>query len=230
VVLHAPALEHSHVPCAVHCSLTMLQPGASICPNMSDRRIVTSRLGNYHCANDEGGRISNRLTNELGKRRQINPRYSLRAFATFLGTNHSTVSQVLRGKRRIPVPLLRQWSKRLGMTTEEAAAYVAIEHVPDPTTTRRQEQLRNWTAEALAILNDQTHWQIVRNSQMPGLSSRLPLDRETIGCERGSGQLGPQSLATVALAQDREVERMENLGLSQLNFTAEFLRFSASCA
>jgi transcriptional regulator with XRE-family HTH domain len=109
-----------------------------------------------------------RLANELGKRRQVNPRYSLRAFATFLGTSHSTVSQILRSKRRVPVALLRQWGKRLGMTTEEVAANVAIEHVPDPKITKRQEELRHWTAEALAIMKDPSHWQIIRISRTPG--------------------------------------------------------------
>ena len=115
-----------------------------------------------------GFEFRDRLTQELGKRRQVNPRYSLRAFATFLGADHSTVSQVLRGQRRVPVALLRQWGKRLGLMAEEVAAYVAVEHVPDPTITKRQEELRHWTAEALAIMKDQTPWQIVRISRMPG--------------------------------------------------------------
>jgi transcriptional regulator with XRE-family HTH domain len=115
-----------------------------------------------------GVEFRDRLAQELGKRRQVNPRYSLRAFASFLGANHSTVSQVLRGKRRIRVALLRQWGQRLGLTAEEVAAYVAVEHVPDATITKRQEELRHWTAEALAIMKDQTHWQIVRISRMPG--------------------------------------------------------------
>jgi len=108
------------------------------------------------------------LSQELEKRRLVNPRYSLRAFAALLGTDHSTVSQVLRGKRRVPVAVLRRWGKRLGLAAEEVAAYVAMEHVPDALITKRQEELRHWTAEALAIMKDQTHWQIVRISQMPG--------------------------------------------------------------
>lgn len=114
------------------------------------------------------GEFRDWLFQELEKRRQVNPRYSLRAFATLLGTDHSTVSQVLRGKRRVPVAVLRRWGKRLGLTAEEVAAYVAIEHVPDASITKRQEELRHWTAEALAIMKDQTHWQIVRISQMSG--------------------------------------------------------------
>jgi len=78
------------------------------------------------------------LSQELEKRRRVNPRYSLRPFATLLGTDNSTVSQVLRGKWRVPVAVLRRWGKRLGLTAEEVAAYVAIEHVPDASITKRR--------------------------------------------------------------------------------------------
>jgi len=77
------------------------------------------------------------LSQELEKRRRVNPRYSLRPFATLLGIDHSTISQVLRGKRRVPVAV-RRWDKRLGLTAEEVAAYVAIEHVPDASITKRR--------------------------------------------------------------------------------------------
>ena len=115
-----------------------------------------------------GESFEDRLRRELARRRQANPRYSLRAYAVFLGADHSTLSQVLRGKRRIPLGQLRRWGKRLGMAAEEIAAYVAAQHVPDAAVVKRQEQLRHWTAEALALVNDPTHWQIVHRVQSPG--------------------------------------------------------------
>src|SRR6059058_5634294 len=97
-------------------------------------------------------RFRERLEQELKNRRAKNARYSLRAFAAFLGTDHSTLSQILRGTRRAPVGSIRLWARKLGMTPEEAAVYIAAEHVPDPATAERQEQLRHWTAEALGIV------------------------------------------------------------------------------
>lgn len=41
------------------------------------------------------------LADEFARRRQVNPRYSLRAFAGSLGMEHSTLSQLLRGRRSI---------------------------------------------------------------------------------------------------------------------------------
>src|SRR5271168_1005637 len=41
-----------------------------------------------------------KLAEQFEARRERNPRYSLRAFAAFLGADHSTLSRILRGARR----------------------------------------------------------------------------------------------------------------------------------
>jgi transcriptional regulator with XRE-family HTH domain len=113
-------------------------------------------------------RFRDRLESELRARREKNARYSLRAFAAHLGTDHSTLSQILRGARGIPIRQLRSWAKTLGFTAEETAVYVAAEHVPDDATAARQQQLRHWTAEAIAIVTEPAHWEIVRLARAPG--------------------------------------------------------------
>jgi transcriptional regulator with XRE-family HTH domain len=106
-----------------------------------------------------------RLNSEFAARRQSNPRYSLRAFAAFLETDHSTLSQVLKGSRRAPVKQLRAWCRKLGISPEEITVFLAAEHVPDAGTAERQAQLRHWTAEAMAIVSGREHWKIVRLSR-----------------------------------------------------------------
>jgi len=112
-------------------------------------------------------RVRERLEQEFRRRREKNPRYSLRAFAAFLGGDHSTLSQILRERRRIPTRRLRSWGKKLGMTAEEIGVFVAAEHVPEDSASGRQEQLRHWTAEAMAIVRDRTHWHLLRLSSSP---------------------------------------------------------------
>jgi len=112
-----------------------------------------------------------RLEQEFAARRARNPRHSLRAFAAFLGADHSTLGQILRGSRRAPAAQIRAWCKKLGMTQEEAAVYVAAEHVPDDATAQRQHQLRHWTAEALGILTERAHWDIVRLTRTDGFEA-----------------------------------------------------------
>lgn len=118
-----------------------------------------------------GSQFQQRLERELQERRLKNPRYSLRAFATFLGTDHSTLSQILRSKRSIPTAQLRRWGKKLGLTAEETSAYIAAEHLPEPATLKRQQQLRHWTAEALAVINERCHWEIIRLCPRAGFRS-----------------------------------------------------------
>ena len=107
------------------------------------------------------------LRKEFAERRRKNSRYSLRAFAASLETDHSTLSQVMRGSRRPPATKIRSWARKLGMTPEEATVYIAAQHLPDSSTAARQEQLRHWTAEAVGVVTEPAHWQILRLSRTP---------------------------------------------------------------
>jgi hypothetical protein len=53
-------------------------------------------------------RLQTILQNELERRRRVNPRYSLRAFARSVNLEHSTLSQLLRGKRAMTWKSIRQ--------------------------------------------------------------------------------------------------------------------------
>jgi hypothetical protein len=68
---------------------------------------------------------------------------------------------MLRSARPIPAQRIRSWGRKLAMLPEETAVYIAAEHVPDQSANRRQEHLRHWTAEALAIVTDETHWKLL---------------------------------------------------------------------
>ena len=68
---------------------------------------------------------------------------------------------MLRGLRPIPAARIRAWARRLGFGREEAAVYIAAEHVESTAASRRSQQLRHWTAEALAVINEQVHFEIL---------------------------------------------------------------------
>jgi transcriptional regulator with XRE-family HTH domain len=53
------------------------------------------------------------LSTEFEQRRRNNPRYSLRAFARYLGTDHSTLSQILRNRRNLSPRMIRRFGGRL---------------------------------------------------------------------------------------------------------------------
>jgi hypothetical protein len=121
-------------------------------------------------------RFRARLQREFDERRQANARYSLRAFAAFLTTDHSTLSQILRSQRPIPLTNIRTWAKKLGIEPELTAAYVAAEHLPDPQSAARESQVRHWTAEASAVVMNPVHWRIFdlcRTHAVPGDSRSI---------------------------------------------------------
>lgn len=68
-----------------------------------------------------------KLQAELGRRCRENPQYSLRAFAMDLGTDHSTLSQILRGKRRLTEETIRRLGGKLGLSDGEIRALCAHE-------------------------------------------------------------------------------------------------------
>src|SRR4051794_31830317 len=58
------------------------------------------------------------LRAELERRRRVNRRYSLRAFAKALGVESSYLSKVLRGERQVTRQLLHRIEHRLRLTEE----------------------------------------------------------------------------------------------------------------
>ena len=61
-------------------------------------------------------RFQSILADEFARRCQINPRYSLRAFALSIGIEHSTLSQLLRGRRTITWKSIRTITPKMRST------------------------------------------------------------------------------------------------------------------
>jgi transcriptional regulator with XRE-family HTH domain len=68
------------------------------------------------------------LQAELDRRRSTNRRYSLRSFARDLAVDHSSLSQILRGKRRLTARVVRAFGRRLRLATPAIAELCALEH------------------------------------------------------------------------------------------------------
>jgi plasmid maintenance system antidote protein VapI len=71
--------------------------------------------------------LRDRLSEELGRRVQGNPRYSLRAFARSLSLHHSTLRRVLDGSRGLSPSLLHRVCTRLGYSPAEIRAAKLVE-------------------------------------------------------------------------------------------------------
>src|SRR5689334_7684944 len=67
------------------------------------------------------------LQEELALRCARNPRYSLRAFARYLKLDHSTLSQLLRGRRRFTARTVERIGARLSLTPTVISQFVELE-------------------------------------------------------------------------------------------------------
>lgn len=97
------------------------------------------------------------LQAELARRCAENPRYSLRAFAQRLGVDHSTLSQILRGKRRITPRSIERIGKSLRLTAERIAGFAEFErlHPPVAMTVPSRDQAVQLARDLVELL---THW------------------------------------------------------------------------
>ncbi|MGH9143984.1 MAG: hypothetical protein ACRD2I_22830 [Vicinamibacterales bacterium] len=68
------------------------------------------------------------LQAELERRRAANHRYSLRSFARDLSADHSTLSQLLRGKRRLTGRNVRSLGRKLRLAAPAIAELCALEN------------------------------------------------------------------------------------------------------
>ena len=108
-----------------------------------------------------------RLRDELVRRRSVNKRYSMRAFGEFLGVDHSTLSQVLRGVRPVPAGCLRKWAARLKLSAEEIELYAAADCGNDFETLAKLAHHMQWMAEASALMTKSAHWQLLQLLRAP---------------------------------------------------------------
>jgi plasmid maintenance system antidote protein VapI len=58
------------------------------------------------------------VSKEYQKRKNQNPRYSLRAFARDIGLNSGTLSSILKGRRKLPAHLFNDLSQKIESLSE----------------------------------------------------------------------------------------------------------------
>jgi uncharacterized protein (TIGR02147 family) len=64
-----------------------------------------------------------KLKEDLSNKQRINPQFSLRAYAKFLGMHSSTLSQVLSGKRSLPTKNIKDIAQKLSLSPKEQTLF-----------------------------------------------------------------------------------------------------------
>lgn len=102
------------------------------------------------------------LQEELARRCAGNSQYSLRAFAMHLDVDHSTLSQLLRARRRFTEARIRDLGARLGLPAVEIERYVAGEDgVADVGGSGATSEIRRLARDTASVLSDWHHYAIL---------------------------------------------------------------------
>jgi uncharacterized protein (TIGR02147 family) len=114
------------------------------------------------------------LQEELLRRCRANPRYSLRAFAKTLATDHSTLAKLVAGKRPIGRRTIERLGERLGLSpaaiarmTEKKAPASRAAATADAGVAYRQ-----MTLDAFHIISDWYHLAILELMRVDGFSAQ----------------------------------------------------------
>lgn len=108
------------------------------------------------------------LQQELARRCSTNPQYSLRSFALHLEKDHSTLSQLLRGKRPMTEKTIEQFGRRLGLERTMIDSFISREKLAGPhdapfaEANQVAKQLTHDTAELVSNVYHYTILELVR--------------------------------------------------------------------
>ncbi len=140
--------------------------------------IVKGRIGHASATpapqvGDAGPDFRGLLRAELARRCAGNPRYSLRAFAKWLGIDHATLSQLLRGRRALTAANIRRLGARLKLDEASIQSHVVAQKqqqhrhrdaaAPEPPPLREVRQL---TADAAEIIDDWRHFAVLELTRL----------------------------------------------------------------
>lgn len=105
------------------------------------------------------------MQEEVARRCAKNPRYSLRAFARHLGMDHSTLSQLVRGRRPFTPRTIERLGARLRLAPEAVVKFLEAEREPSEPWTAREA--RTLTADAASLLAEWHHYAILELTRLP---------------------------------------------------------------
>lgn len=106
------------------------------------------------------------LREALAARCARNPRYSLRAFARQLGTDHSTLSQILRGRRPLAVRTIARYCDKLGVPAEIRDRFIVAERHRRRHAATTPAGLTRLGRELSTLLSDWRHFAILELTRL----------------------------------------------------------------
>jgi uncharacterized protein (TIGR02147 family) len=155
--------------------------------------------------------IPSLLRERLRAATQRNPRFSLRSFAKQLGIDHSTLSQVLRSRRRLSARALEAVGQCVGLSEEAIQAY--SRSTRKPTSNNLPENVRRFhlDLDTFQSLSVWYHYAILELIQVQGFKTDSRWIANTLGIEVGDVNIALQRLLRLGLlemsARDRWIDK-----------------------
>lgn len=143
------------------------------------------------------------LQAELGRRCAGNSQYSLRAFAKFLALDHATLSQLLRGKRRLTKSMIGKLGSHLGLTKVDLERYCLYEatlaHLPEePGNIRAIQRMAQDTA---AVIGDWYHYAILELTRLENFRPDSRWIARTLGLTPDEVNIAVSRLARLGMLE-----------------------------
>jgi uncharacterized protein (TIGR02147 family) len=161
---------------------------------------------------------------ELGRRCDKNPQYSLRAFAKFLGIDHATVSQFLRGKRSLTPRTILKLGTRLGLDRAAIDGYVAHEVYwrHDSGDEVALDEIQQLAYDAANVIADWYHYAILELTRLHNFRPNSRWIARVLGITADEVNLAVSRLARLGLLEmadrDRWIDKSGNTTASLAEF------------
>jgi uncharacterized protein (TIGR02147 family) len=165
------------------------------------------------------------LQAELARRCADNPHYSLRAFAKYLGLDHATLSQLLRGKRRLTTRMIVKLGTRLGLEHEKLSAYCAREENACPPLTESANlcEVMQLAHDTAALISDWYHYAILELTRLKDFKPDSRWIARVLGLSADEANIAVTRLARLGLLEmvsaDRWVDKSGDTTVSVADFT-----------
>ena len=107
------------------------------------------------------------LQAELARRCSTNSQYSLRSFALQLKIDHSTLSQILRGKRLLSDKMIGKLGERLGLDRTTIDAFVLREKLRSGEARSNQGEIKQLAHDTVSLISNIYHYTILELIRLP---------------------------------------------------------------
>lgn len=146
------------------------------------------------------------LSEEFSKRCRKNPKYSIRAFAELLGLNSSTVSQLLSGKRKASVKMVKRLASMLAVEPEKQEALIRFinnnKYLPPGSEDSQDRAYRQLTLDAYALIADWYHYAILEMTFLNDFKSEPKWIANKLGITAAEAKIAIERLKRLELIRE----------------------------